>query len=87
MLKECWKFYNNPCDQFIAVDGIHVNQLAHAHISLMVINLFRKILFDHLLSEITNSLVLHGNKNMCLSYDKRIAPLPHGNKSTRFSSV
>ena len=87
--KNAGNLITDPCDQLIASDGYHVNQLAHAHISLMVINLFRRILLDHLPSAITNSLVLHGNKHTCPSYDKfkTIAPVPHGNKSRPFSSI
>jgi hypothetical protein len=41
----------------ICSDKWHINQLGHAHISLMVINLFRKIVLDHISSVITNSRV------------------------------
>ena len=39
----------NPCD-LVCTDGMHNNQIGHAHISLMVINLFRKILQESLSS-------------------------------------
>ncbi len=39
----------NPCD-LVCTDGTHINQIGHAHISLMVINLFRKILRESLSS-------------------------------------
>ena len=34
----------------IASDKFHINQLGHAHLSLMIINLFRKLLIDHISS-------------------------------------
>jgi hypothetical protein len=46
----------SPCE-LICSDKWHINQLGHAHISLMVINLFRKIVLDHISSVITNSRV------------------------------
>ena len=48
----------NPC-RLISSDGYHINQLGHAHISLMVINLFRKILLNQISS--VNTLLYHKN--------------------------
>ncbi|CAB4023012.1 Hypothetical predicted protein, partial [Paramuricea clavata] len=50
-----------PCD-FISSDKLHINQLGHAHISLLVINLFRKIVLDHISRVITNSRVTRWKK-------------------------
>jgi hypothetical protein len=44
------------CD-LVSKDRFHNNQLAHAHISLMVINLFRRILLDSLSSMLKNKSV------------------------------
>ena len=44
------------CD-LVCKDRFHNNQLAHAHISLMVINLFRRILLDSLSSMLKNKSV------------------------------
>ncbi|CAB4023013.1 Hypothetical predicted protein [Paramuricea clavata] len=51
----------SPCE-LICSDKLHINQLGHAHISLMVINLFRKIVLDHISSVITNSRVTNWKK-------------------------
>ena len=53
----------SPCE-LICSDKLHINQLGHAHISLMVINLFRKIVLDHISSVITNSRVTNWKKPM-----------------------
>ena len=59
----------NPCD-FAASDQMHINQLAHGHISLMVINLFRKILLEHTSNVIGNPRVLLENRQTCVSHVK-----------------
>ncbi|CAB4021352.1 Hypothetical predicted protein [Paramuricea clavata] len=66
----------NPCD-LICSDGMHINLLGHAHISLMLINLFRRILLDHISTVITNSGVSHRKKSTRVARE---------NKSTRVTS-
>lgn len=53
-LKNSGTFLKHPCD-LVDSDGFHINRLGHAHISLMIINLFRKILLDKIANVITNS--------------------------------
>jgi hypothetical protein len=50
-----------PCHLF-GSDRMHINQLGHGHISLMVINLLRKILLDHITSTKKSTRILHDNK-------------------------
>lgn len=52
---------NNTCNsniesphEMFGSDGMHINQLAHRHISLMIINLFRRILLYHISTIVTN---------------------------------
>ena len=59
----------NPCD-FIASDQIHISQLAHGHISLMVINLFRKILLQHVTNVTGNSRASREKKQTRASHVK-----------------
>ena len=66
----------DPCSDLISSDGIHINQLAHAHISLMVINLFRRILIDHL-SVATSSR----KKHACPSNTETTEVVSHENRS------
>ena len=65
----------DPCDLFCS-DGFHINQLSHGHISLMVINLFRRILLDHISNVISNSRVSRARKPTLVSRNSIYTRVP-----------